>query len=481
MSTDSDLTVVLPRSPAARPLLDRLVPPRRRVGPWTIAVLALALAVLWLAVGPGAGGTGTRRGESPWPSFLGQLAGAEAVLAMSVALVLISMLPWVETWFDGIDRAAVWHRRLALTGMVLLAPHVLLSSNHRAGQASSLLAYLALVGLLALVVWAVLPRWRALLPATLRRPVAVLEDRVSRTRWSGAVLDLARRVLGRYERWRAFHRLTGLFVAAGFVHGLLAATAFGSGWLQWTYVVLGGTGLAFYAYRETVAGRYLPLHDYQVSGITAVSRNVAELTLTPLGPPIRFVPGQFAMVYLEGKNGWHRHPFTIAGAAHDRALTFTIKGLGDDTCDITRTVRVGMPAVVGGPHGRFQHRRGTRDQVWIAGGVGVTPFLSWLRSLSHDPLRARVHFFYTNAGAAPYAEQITAIARAHPNLTVHLLDSTIDGHLSASRVLQTVRIDPRLLSVFLCGPTPMVDGLTRELRRSGVAARHMHREHFDWR
>ncbi len=193
------------------------------------------------------------------------------------------------------------------------------------------------------------------------------------------------------------------------------------------------------------------------------------------------MPGQFAMLYLEGKNGWRRHPFTISGAAHDRSLRFTIKGLGDDTRDITQTVRVGMPAVVGGPHGRFQHGRGTRDQVWIAGGVGVTPFLSWLRSLSHDPVRARIHFFYTQAGPAPDAEQITAIARAHPNLTVHLVDSAVEGHLSAARVLRTVGVDPRLLSVFLCGPTRMVDVLTRDLRHAGVAARNLHREHFDWR
>jgi hypothetical protein len=39
---------------------------------------------------------------------------------MSVALVLISTLPWVEGWFDGIDRAAVWRRRSAMLGMALL-------------------------------------------------------------------------------------------------------------------------------------------------------------------------------------------------------------------------------------------------------------------------------------------------------------------------------------------------------------------------
>lgn len=62
---------------------------------------------------------------------------------------------------------------------------------------------------------------------------------------------------------------------------------------------------------------------------------------------------------------------------------------------------------------------------------------------------------------------------------MHLVDSAVEGRLTATRVRDAVRVDPRLISVFLCGPIPMVDTLTRDLRDAGVAARNMHREHFD--
>ena len=94
--------------------------PERDVGPVTVAVIAAAYALVWYLGEPDGQAAG---------SFLGQLFGAESVLLLSIALVLISTLPWVERWFDGIDRAAIWHRRLAIVGLLLLVPHVLLSKS----------------------------------------------------------------------------------------------------------------------------------------------------------------------------------------------------------------------------------------------------------------------------------------------------------------------------------------------------------------
>lgn len=86
---------------------------RRDVGPATIGCLVGAEAVLWTLARP--------HGE-PAARYVGQLLGAESVLLLSISLVLISMLPWVEEWFDGIDRTAIWHRRLAIAGLVLPQP-----------------------------------------------------------------------------------------------------------------------------------------------------------------------------------------------------------------------------------------------------------------------------------------------------------------------------------------------------------------------
>lgn len=181
-------------------------PPRLlalEVGPLTFLALAVAYAALWLVARPA---------NTPTVSYIGQWCGAESILLLSVALVLISTLPWVEMWFYGIDRAAVWHRRVAMIGLVLL-----LSTG--AGGGGRPLGIVGLLGLPVLVVWAVLPRWQSILPRPLRKVVLITRDAPG-----GAQL---RGVLGGYERWRGLYRTTGLFVAAGFAHGLLDGTPFG--------------------------------------------------------------------------------------------------------------------------------------------------------------------------------------------------------------------------------------------------------------
>jgi hypothetical protein len=177
--------------PVARPPLAT-----REVGPAAIALLVVGLAALWLVGRPAGAPTG---------AYVGQLLGAESVLLLSIGLVLISTLPWVEVWFDGIDRAAIWHRRVAIAGLALLAPHILMAAGP---DGTALGGPLGAIGPL-----------RGLVIAA--RDARVIRD--------------ARTVLGGYERWRALHRTTGLFVAAGFAHRLLDGSPWdGAPVLRWS-------------------------------------------------------------------------------------------------------------------------------------------------------------------------------------------------------------------------------------------------------
>jgi predicted ferric reductase len=141
-----------------------------------------------------------------------------------------------------------------------------------------------------------------------------------------------------------------------------------------------------------------------------------------------------------------------------------------------------MPAVIRGPFGRFSHHKGTRRQLWIAGGIGITPFLSWLRALDEQPPRGPVDLFYTSAGPdMPYTNEITAIAATCDLIHVHIVDSR-DKHLTAAQVLASTNDEkPDTLSVFLCGPVDMARNFQAEFLRAGVPARHIYREYFDWR
>jgi predicted ferric reductase len=434
------------------------------LGPTTIGVLVVAQAVLWIVARPDGEPTG---------SYVGQLLGAEAILLLSIGLVLISTLPWIEEWFDGIDRAAIWHRRVAITGLVLVLPHILLAANPNGTTLGGPLGIIGAVGMAALAAWAILPRWRSVVPSPLRGLVVAARD--------APLVREVRGLFGGYERWRMLHRTTGLFVAAGFAHGVLDGTPFHDApVLRWSYVAVGGVGLGFYVYRELLARFFVSLHDYEVDAVRSLGDGLVEVTLRPLGRAVEFVPGQFAMVYLEAKDGWHRHPFTITSAPHEGVIRVTVKALGDYTSRLQELIEPGMPAVISGPHGRFSYSNGTDRQVWIAGGVGVAPFLSWLRALNGD-LPHRVDFFYSGDGPAPFADEIRAIADRHDSLHAHLIDTAVEARLTPEQVLAVADGDRRGLSVFMCGPRGMLRSFQTELRVAGVPAKRIHREYFDWR
>ncbi|HET7744453.1 MAG TPA: hypothetical protein VFK76_06885 [Gaiellaceae bacterium] len=438
--------------------------PRRDSGPLTIALLVAGMASLWIVAQP--------PGETA-RSYLGQLLGAESVLLLSIGLVLVSTLPWVEEWFDGIDRAAIWHRRVAIAGLVVLLPHVLLSSNPNGTGLGIPLGAIGAIGLVGLAVWAILPRWQSVLPSRARGLVRDWQQKHP--------FRLGLRILGGYERWRLLHRTTGLFVAAAFLHGVLDGTPFHHApLLRWSYVAVGAVGVAFYLYRELFARFFVSLHDYEVEAVHEVGPGLTEIALRPLGRKIDFVPGQFAMVYLEAKDGWHRHLFTIASAPHEDHLRVTVKALGDYTSRLPELLEPGMPAVVGGPHGRFDHAKGTSRQVWIAGGVGVAPFLSWLRAFDGSAPYS-IEFFYSADGDPPFASEIRTIADRHDSLRVHLFDTSRDGRLTPGRVLETTGGDVQDLSVFMCGPQPMLRTFQTRLVTAGVPPGQIHREYFDWR
>lgn len=136
--------------------------------------------------------------------------------------------------------------------------------------------------------------------------------------------------------------------------------------------------------------------------------------------------------------------------------------------------------VIGPPHGHFDRSRGTNRQVWIAGGIGVTPFLGWLRSLD-GPLDQRVDLFYSTDHASPFGDEILHVAEGNDSLRVHLIDTSVSGFLTTDQIMAHVDEPPDTLSVFMCGPEPMLHAFHDGFKEAGVPGRHIHREYFDWR
>ena len=318
----------------------------------------------------------------------------------------------------------------------------------------------ALVGLLVVTVWALAPKLRA-------------------ARWPGPVQRLAR--VG-YERWLTAHRLAGLFVAVAVVHGALVDPVLHrSTVLRVAFLVVGATGIVAYAYRELLARFVIPIYDYTVADVRRPNDTTVEVSLEPKGDRLRFHPGQFVVLAFGGEGGWQRHPFSVASSSSDPRLEVSIKAVGDYTRDLRDRLQPGTPAKAAGPFGGFDYTRGGHDQIWIAGGIGITPFISWIRSLDGDFERS-VDFYYSVAHKADalYLDEIQAAAASHPTLHAHVVDAERDGFLTADKAANG-RPRGADVWVYMCGPPPMMRALAEGFRGLGVPAGRVRWEQFDIR
>jgi predicted ferric reductase len=157
------------------------------LGGGTIIGLTIFTILLWLLLRPP---------DQPMSSYLGEILGTTAILLFSCSLIIATKAPFLERFFGGLDRMYIWHRWSAIAGVVLLFPHYVLVTSVKDTIKSTLgnaLGFLALFGLVCLLLWALVPR----LPA------------------------IGRHIRTNYQRWFTLHRLIGLFVIAGLVHAAM--------------------------------------------------------------------------------------------------------------------------------------------------------------------------------------------------------------------------------------------------------------------
>jgi predicted ferric reductase len=273
-----------------------------------------------------------------------------------------------------------------------------------------------------------------------------------------------------------------LFVIAAVAHGAVVDPVLHhSTTLRVAFLVVGGIGIAAYLYRELLARYVIPIHDYLVAEVRRPDDTTLDVSLDPARAPLAFAPGQFIFLAFGGPGGWQRHPFSVASAPSESRLRVSIKAAGDYTSDLHNNLKTGTPAKVAGPYGGFDYRGGGHDQIWIAGGIGVTPFLSWIRALD-GTFDRHVDFFYSvsHAAAALYLDEIDAAAAAHPTLRAHVIDTEHDGFLTAETAMAG-RPNGADVWIYMCGPPAMTGALSNGLRTLGIPASRVRFEQFDIR
>lgn len=194
-------------------------------------------------------------------------------------------------------------------------------------------------------------------------------------------------------------------------------------------------------------------------------------------------PGQFAFITFDEKEG--AHPFTIASSDRgDRTISFQIKALGDYTRSLGNRLKIGQAIKLEGPYGRFDMTRldGRAQQIWIAGGIGVTPFLAWLDSLQKNPgeVSADLHYCTRDRTSDPFVARLESSCAALPGIRLHVHGARQGEILSAADVA-IAKDEARRSEIWFCGPQGLAEKLKQELRTLGRGKFSFHQEAFEMR
>lgn len=447
---------------------------------WVILLLLLA-GLLGLPAWPQDGSPDLQR----WTLYLDALylSGYLAIGLMAVAMLLALRLPRLEGWLGGLDQAYRVHRRLAEWGIGFALFHYLLRLGVKQLRAAG---------------WMIKPEGLPSNALELLRPLhGTAKDFAEWALYLAAALVLV--ALWRRVPYRWFARLHRLLPVA-FVLMVYHSLVFlplgywqGLG-LPAAVLILGLMALGSAAALLSLFGRVG--QGRRVSGelieVNRLPLDVLELRIKLAEGWPGHDSGQFGLATFDTREG--AHPFTIASSwKGDGELRFAIKALGDYTRVLPARLAPGDSVWVEGPYGRFVFADSKPRQIWVGAGIGMTPFLARLQELAQlrgdlgsqsceasALLEQAVDLFYcTRKGDPDITRRIRDLAAA-AGVTLHILESSTQGQLSAQRLMAQV---PRWreASLWFCGPSRFGQALREGMIAAGLPAGEFHQEAFEFR
>lgn len=295
-----------------------------------------------------------------------------------------------------------------------------------------------------------------------------------------------------YESWRILHNV--LFITtfiAVFAQVWSVAIDMGSLPTEIIVAALVIAAVTAYLFHKFIGPSRRRRHLYRVVSVTSETRNVWTLTFKPPEGAVRFefLPGQFQFLTFGAGRG-EEHPFTISSSpTGDGYHAATIKESGDFTRTIA-TIQPGDLIAVQAPFGRFSYALHPKERnlVFIAGGIGITPFMSMLRHMRESATDRDVLLLYANNTEKDIAfrSELDAIALQTPPrlLIIHVLSRAGEawrgeqGHIDRAMIEKKITGDLGSRTFYLCGPPPMMTAIIATLFDLGIPSHRIRSERF---
>lgn len=418
---------------------------------WALVVLFL-ISWIWITL-PEWG----RKGEGHILKGIGSLTGGAGYLFFCFSLFLSSRWKKIEDFIGGLDQIYRLHHKMGMWGFYLLLVHPWIQAlkwipgdlkrffftpfpfHQRLSVNLGSLAFLLMLTLIGITIFKLLP----------------------------------------YDKWKLTHKFMVLVFILATLHFLLSKRRFDSSGFSLALLMipmsLGSFGIL---YKQVWIPLFYHFPIYKVTHVLKMNAQVVKITLEPETIPLRFVPGQYVFFSLLEKISREQHPFTICEFSAT-AISILVKVRGDFTKRLYQSVSLGDRARLDGPYGRFDYRYGLDNQVWIAGGIGIAPFLAWCGRIEKLSGRIDLFYCYHRDEDVLCLEKLESLRQKTNRFYYHLYCSEKRSRLTFESLIEVVK-DVKGKEIFMCGPKRLTHDFFEKLKKTGVKRRHIHFEDFEF-
>lgn len=308
------------------------------------------------------------------------------------------------------------------------------------------------------------------------------------------IVDDVRNILKKFLKPKheflvTIHNITVVGICVLLVHILLSSSVKTNIPLEITLLAYFVIALSMYFYHKVLKRSIAKSKEYTITDIIKECDNIITLKFKPKNHKLfNYKPGQYLYVKLYNSEiPKDEHPFTISSSPTIMDyVSVTVKQLGDFTNSLVKA-NVGDKAYIDGSYGSFTYLDLPKDNklCFIAGGIGITPYLSMLRYLNVNEKNRSVILLWgvRDSSELICSEELDSIACNMKNLTILPVLSSDKNYKGEQGYVDGARVK-RLLNndldyeFFLCGPPIMMEKVVGDLKSFNIDSNKIHFERF---
>ena len=286
-----------------------------------------------------------------------------------------------------------------------------------------------------------------------------------------------------YNKWKVLHKFMSLVFILSSLHIVLSEKRVGSEFGQSILYIPMAIGFLSIFYKQIYVPFFSKRLLFSVADVKYINDTLVEVIIIPKQERIRFIPGQYGFFTFYGTSlSTESHPFTLIESVEGTTLSILVKARGDYTINLYRHIKKEDLGEFEGPYGRLHYAKKGSAQIWIAGGIGVAPFLAWIRGMQRTYVpRMKIDFYYCvhRKVDAVFYEDFNEFGRLYPEFRIFLHCSEEGNRLDISNIIESSG-DIRTRQIFMCGPVKLTSSFKAEFQARGVSNDRIFYEDFEF-